>query len=66
MQTAFFSLAPTHCNRCHRLLTNPVSISKSMGPICSHKGKTSMSADNETYTDLTLFNLIEDGIILQR
>ena len=38
----------------------------SMGPICSHKGKTSMSADNETYTDLTLFNLIEDGIILQR
>jgi len=25
-----------------------------------------MSADNETYTDLTLFNLIEDGIILQR
>lgn len=66
IQRSFFSLPPTRCNRCGRLLTNNVSIRAEMGPVCRGKhGKFDSDAE-EVFCDLTLFDPIENGIILRR
>lgn len=37
-QTAFSFSDITTCNCCGRQLTNPISVERGIGPICSHKG----------------------------
>jgi len=65
-QMSFFSLPPTRCNRCGRLLTNQTSIQAEMGPVCRAKhGKDEDDMDQD-FCDLTLFDPIECGIILRR
>jgi hypothetical protein len=65
-QMSFWNLPPTHCDRCGRRLTNPISIKANMGPVCRGKhGKDNGMSSND-FVDLTIFDPIESGIILRR
>jgi len=66
-QFAFFSLPPTHCQRCGRLLTARQSISRAIGPICAHRGANKDTAEmDQEFADFTLFDPVVDGIVLRR
>jgi len=66
-QLAFFHLPPTHCRVCGRLLTDPRSITKTLGPICARNGDhTTEDGDDDVPGDFTLFEPMNEGIILKR
>ena len=66
-QLAFFHLPPTHCRVCGRLLTDPRSITKTLGPICARNGDhTTENGDDDVPGDFTLFEPMNEGIILRR
>lgn len=66
MQASLWNLAPTHCAKCGRPLSNPVSVSRGIGPVCY--GGTHDSGDERVseFRDFSLFEPIENGIVLRR
>ena len=66
IQRSFFSLPPTRCNRCGRLLTNHMSIQAEMGPICRGKHGRDDGDMEQDFADLTLFDPIDLGVVLRR
>ena len=66
-QLTFWNLPPTHCDKCGRLLTNQTSIHERMGPVCrGHRKGDDAMKDTDDFTDFTLFEPIEEGVILKR
>ncbi len=67
-QRQFFSLPPTHCEKCGRLLTDPDSIRRGIGPVCAGHGRLNDLGENdmEDFCDFTLFDPITDGLIMKR
>ena len=66
MQKSFFSLPPTHCRMCGRLLTAETSKVASVGPVCRAKHSPSQEKDMSDFQDFTLFDPLENGLILRR
>ena len=67
MQRSFFSSPQTHCRQCGRPLSNPLSVQRSMAPVCSSKhGTTEANAVEPDFADFTLFDPATDGIVLRR
>ncbi len=68
-QDSFFGGGRGTCGVCGRTLTNPISIARGIGPVCSGKGYGQEGQDmarTEDHCDRYINEPIEDGIILKR
>lgn len=57
------------CGICGRVLTNPISIARGIGPICSGKGYRmggQAMEHTDDFTDRHIDKPLEEGVILQR
>ncbi len=69
-QMTMFSLGATVCRICGRSLTNPVSIQRGIGPICSGRGyrggSSTVMKDDSGLCDNHIMEPLENGLVLRR
>ena len=62
-----FNFPASRCRICGRRLTAPASVGAGIGPVCACKGGAETAgADDREFSDYTLFEPLENGIILRR
>ena len=66
LQTQLFSFSATRCAICHRRLTDPVSVERGIGPICSHKNALEGGRMKNKFTDNIINDPLTEGLLLWR